>query len=214
MKHKQKKNSYTCKGCFSWVFFVDRSHCMMFILSFNVDIDECEVDPPCGVNADCSDNEGAFTCSCMPGFQGDPYVACADINECQNPSLFTCHPLASCVNAPANYSCECNDGYEGDGMSCSGMYHEDCINDNNDKKKKDNDDNNYNKSNNYADDNNNNNNDDDNINDINGNDNTWNKINSNNRNDYYDNSSMTWIPLQTCSCTQRHVDKYFFQNLD
>ncbi|XP_030844888.1 fibrillin-1 isoform X5 [Strongylocentrotus purpuratus] len=82
-------------------------------------INECEVDPPCGVYADCSDNEGSFTCSCLPGFQGDPYAACTDIIECQNPSLFTCHQLASCVNTLGNYSCECNNGYEGDGISCS-----------------------------------------------------------------------------------------------
>ncbi|XP_063971397.1 fibrillin-2-like isoform X3 [Lytechinus pictus] len=82
-------------------------------------IDECD-SMPCGENADCTDDDGSFTCSCQLGYQGDPYMSCIDINECQNPALFSCHALASCVNTPGNFTCECDEGYEGDGTNdCS-----------------------------------------------------------------------------------------------
>ena len=84
-------------------------------------MNECN-DSPCGNNTTCTNTEGSFTCSCVTGYQGDPYTTCSDINECANPALFTCHELASCVNNPGNYSCECNEGYIGDGTTiCEGI---------------------------------------------------------------------------------------------
>ena len=41
-------------------------------LLFSSDIDECELDRDnCDRNAECSDTEGSFTCTCDPGYTGD-----------------------------------------------------------------------------------------------------------------------------------------------
>ena len=39
-----------------------------------------------------------------------PYFS--DIDECENPSLFSCPDLTRCVNLPGIYSCACVPGYE------------------------------------------------------------------------------------------------------
>ena len=38
----------------------------------------------CGENTVCSDTDGSYNCACKPGYEGDPYVNCVDINECQD----------------------------------------------------------------------------------------------------------------------------------
>ena len=41
------------------------------------DIDECAADTsPCEANADCTNNEGSFTCACKTGFSGTDGVGC------------------------------------------------------------------------------------------------------------------------------------------
>ena len=36
------------------------------------DVDECSADSsPCDENADCTNNDGSYSCSCKQGFDGD-----------------------------------------------------------------------------------------------------------------------------------------------
>ena len=56
-------------------------------------------------------------CICDPGFSGDPYSICLDIDECLSEEA-ECGPDAYCLNTEGSYECLCNDGYEGDGVEC------------------------------------------------------------------------------------------------
>ena len=44
------------------------------------DINECDTSTSptgkCGANALCSNSPGGFSCTCQPGFTGDPFVNC------------------------------------------------------------------------------------------------------------------------------------------
>ncbi|KAK8671389.1 hypothetical protein V6N13_037985 [Hibiscus sabdariffa] len=79
---------------------------------------EAQRDPQnyaCKENSDCTDpdnNEG-YLCKCADGFQGNPYLGCQDINECE--TLKPCSVRGTCHNTPGNYSCSCPTGFEGDG---------------------------------------------------------------------------------------------------
>ncbi|KAK8662025.1 hypothetical protein V6N13_091613 [Hibiscus sabdariffa] len=79
---------------------------------------EAQRDPQnyaCKENSDCTDpdnNEG-YLCKCADGFQGNPYLACQDINECE--TLKPCSVRGTCHNTPGSYSCSCPTGFEGDG---------------------------------------------------------------------------------------------------
>ena len=47
-----------------------------------IDIDECQSFPPkCNENADCTDNNGSFTCDCKLGFSGDGF-SCEREDKC------------------------------------------------------------------------------------------------------------------------------------
>ena len=49
-----------------------RSFCS---LSISPDIDECSLDPsPCDENADCTNSDGSYSCTCKQGFTGDGAV--------------------------------------------------------------------------------------------------------------------------------------------
>lgn len=41
------------------------------VIHVHIDIDECEEDRPCDPNAECTNVQGSFSCSCPPGFSGD-----------------------------------------------------------------------------------------------------------------------------------------------
>ena len=45
------------------------------------DTNEC-LRNPCGKNAECSNTEGSYQCTCRAGLTGDPFVACSDTDEC------------------------------------------------------------------------------------------------------------------------------------
>ena len=50
------------------------SYCFVvfYVMCLNADIDECESEEDnCHVNAQCTNTEGSFTCSCKPGYTGD-----------------------------------------------------------------------------------------------------------------------------------------------
>ena len=110
----------------------------------SADINECELEiDPCNSNANCTDTDGSFNCTCREGFEGDglnctgiiisilqsstKYVMCwmvlqhlvADIPECER-GLDDCDPNATCMNVIGSYDCMCNMGFTGDGFTCTG----------------------------------------------------------------------------------------------
>ncbi|KAF2291291.1 hypothetical protein GH714_022259 [Hevea brasiliensis] len=56
-------------------------------------------------------NISGYRCECKAGYQGNPYVGCQDINECENENECT----DKCTNTDGNYTCSCPKGYHGDG---------------------------------------------------------------------------------------------------
>lgn len=57
---------------------------------------------------------GSYTCSCKPGYTGNGYTQCDDVNECDvTPN--DCHAHATCTNADGSYVCTCKVGFTGDG---------------------------------------------------------------------------------------------------
>lgn len=81
-----------------------------------LDINECVVSttpgikPVCGSGAQCINTAGAYFCQCPPGYNGNPKVACLDIDECAS---HACGPNTLCKNTPGNFKCECKPGYTG-----------------------------------------------------------------------------------------------------
>lgn len=90
----------------------------LFIVILIVDINECENPRACGINAECINVPGNYSCACINGFFGNPFDGCADINECDLPN--TCGPEALCTNMEGSYRCECPQGYDGDPYSQEG----------------------------------------------------------------------------------------------
>lgn len=74
------------------------------------DIDECAAETsPCDPNATCENSEGAHTCTCNSGYDGDG-VTCSDIDECAA-NASPCQANSTCSNSDGAYECPCNDGY-------------------------------------------------------------------------------------------------------
>ncbi|XP_028410565.1 uncharacterized protein LOC114533262 [Dendronephthya gigantea] len=95
--------------------------------SYCHDIDECDMDNNCSVNATCTNTDGYYNCTCMEGTEGEPLNSvCTDINECESGASL-CHANATCSNSYGSYSCECIEGYTGDGVNCTDII--DCTSD-------------------------------------------------------------------------------------
>ncbi|KAM7481460.1 hypothetical protein LguiB_006043 [Lonicera macranthoides] len=71
----------------------------------------------CGINARCREGDyyDEIKCFCPYGYEGNPYVQCQDINECEDPSLNRCS--MGCENYLEGYRCFCDPGYELDNNS-------------------------------------------------------------------------------------------------
>ncbi len=85
-----------------------------------IDIDECSRNlDNCDVNADCSNEDGYFTCRCSNGWIGNGFN-CTNEDECTVPS-HACDTNAECIDSIGSYYCTCKEGYYGDGWSkCKG----------------------------------------------------------------------------------------------
>lgn len=73
-----------------------------------------EGEPPCDPLVSCSlarrdlDGDGlddVWCGMCPPGYKGLGWVACEDVNECDDESI--CYEGAECVNSPGSFACEC-----------------------------------------------------------------------------------------------------------
>ncbi|KAL1561959.1 non-specific serine/threonine protein kinase [Salvia divinorum] len=51
------------------------------------------------------ENMSSTVCSCKHGYQGNPYLSCEDIDECESSSLNNC-PTGTCVNKVGSFSCQ------------------------------------------------------------------------------------------------------------
>ncbi|XP_023930883.1 fibrillin-1 [Lingula anatina] len=75
----------------------------------NNDIDECALNATlCGVNAQCSNTQGSYDCTCLAGYTKNSSGVCIDINECAA-ATDGCEQV--CNNSPGSYTCGCNPGY-------------------------------------------------------------------------------------------------------
>ncbi|XP_042494376.1 wall-associated receptor kinase 5-like [Macadamia integrifolia] len=70
----------------------------------------------CGLYSHCFDstNGPGYRCNCTDGFEGNPYLGCQDINECETGDNH-CHDSGKCKNMIGSYECYCPQGYHGDG---------------------------------------------------------------------------------------------------
>ncbi|EAL39252.3 AGAP010021-PA, partial [Anopheles gambiae str. PEST] len=82
------------------------------------DINECLDPQACGLNAECVNLPGNYTCQCREGYYGDPYNGCVDVDECVQPGV--CGPGAICTNLEGGYRCDCPQGFDGDARSAQG----------------------------------------------------------------------------------------------
>ncbi|KAL4596063.1 hypothetical protein ACB092_12G137300 [Castanea dentata] len=74
----------------------------------------------CGENTTCSNlkNQVGYRCKCKDGYEGNPYLSCQDINECEAKELNNCTSYQYCVNELGSYNCSCMEGYHSYGKAC------------------------------------------------------------------------------------------------
>eukprot|EP00961_Rhodomonas_salina_P298331 3937985-Rhodomonas_salina.1 len=83
------------------------------------DRDECaESQADCGANAQCSNTDGSFSCSCHEGFAGDG-LRCENVDECAS-AAHECDEHAVCTDSVGGYACACNVGFAGSGRGDGG----------------------------------------------------------------------------------------------
>ncbi|XP_034151205.1 adhesion G protein-coupled receptor E2-like [Esox lucius] len=83
-----------------------------------IDYDECSEDGLCGENANCTNTEGSYICTCHKGFRvqngvnfnADTGERCLDIDECIE-NDYNCSRNTKCVNVIGSYKCTCDDGF-------------------------------------------------------------------------------------------------------
>ena len=46
----------------------------------------------------------------------------ADVDECADSGMPSCHKSATCTNIEASYTCACASGFIGNGTYCEGMF--------------------------------------------------------------------------------------------
>ncbi|XP_013416830.1 fibrillin-1 [Lingula anatina] len=71
-----------------------------------INFDECSVANG-GCHQKCTDTDGSYYCSCVPGFRLGPDMhTCVDVDECENATLSkVCPSGATCINSYGSYRC-------------------------------------------------------------------------------------------------------------
>ena len=84
---------------------------------------------PCGINANCQSTARAASCTCIPGYIGNPYIECKPecvvnsecprnlaciAQKCKDPCSGLCGVYASCYVSNHLPLCKCDPGYTGD----------------------------------------------------------------------------------------------------
>ena len=96
--------------------------------------DPCQIDNPCGRNAECSVNSHRAVCNCIPQHKGNPYVECLPYECLQDPDCPTtqkcerevcvdpcrCAKHATCRARNHRGICTCEPNFTGDpyGIEC------------------------------------------------------------------------------------------------
>ncbi|CAH3168531.1 unnamed protein product, partial [Pocillopora meandrina] len=82
------------------------------------DIDECALNShKCSENANCTNTEGSYICSCNPGFSGNG-LECEGINLPKLPATVAVD-YAACESSGGSFKCVCKPGFSGDGQNCT-----------------------------------------------------------------------------------------------
>jgi hypothetical protein len=74
----------------------------------------------CAPQANCSDTNGSFICTCNPGWtqaNNSNGTACKDVDECVGINTCTSSHTSVCNNSIGSYSCVCSAGYAGSGQA-------------------------------------------------------------------------------------------------
>ncbi|KAM4676890.1 stabilin-2 [Discoglossus pictus] len=72
----------------------------------------------CHAHADCEYSNGAPSCICKAGYEGDG-INCREVNTCKiNQGM--CHVNAECISSsPGTHKCVCQPGWTGSGLDCT-----------------------------------------------------------------------------------------------
>lgn len=108
-------------------------------------INECLVNNPCGVNADCYMDQNRPLCKCRSGYRGNPFVECriiecttnndcpsdkqCDNEKCINPCIYKnkCGPKAECFVQNHQDICRCLPGYYGNPFVKCVQNNDECV---------------------------------------------------------------------------------------
>ncbi|XP_066489358.1 stabilin-2 [Tiliqua scincoides] len=73
----------------------------------------------CHAHADCLFKNGAMSCVCKPGYEGDG-ITCSEVDPCANLIPHGCSTNAECIKTgPGTHECICQPGWTGNGRDCS-----------------------------------------------------------------------------------------------
>ncbi|KAM9276323.1 stabilin-2 [Cariama cristata] len=75
----------------------------------------------CHAHADCQLSDGAVSCVCKPGYEGDG-MSCSKVDPCAALNPGGCNINAECIQTgPGEQACVCQAGWTGDGRDCSAI---------------------------------------------------------------------------------------------
>jgi hypothetical protein len=112
---------------FNFLYVIIHYH--IFTAPVVADLSTPCVPSPCGANAQCREQNGAGSCTCLPDYIGNPYEGCRPEcvlntdcpsnracirNKCQDPCPGTCGQNADCQVVNHLPSCTCRQGFTGD----------------------------------------------------------------------------------------------------